>query len=97
MQSTYPAISNNATLAQVVSFLREIGRLRETEDLADFINLNNTFIRGRLVGRAAPSSNSDVSASDREGDTFFDGTYQYTLVDVSGTLKWDRRVLDVSW
>ena len=96
MQSLYPEIRNEK---DVVSALQEIARLRETEDLADFLNLNNRFVLGRglFTARSAPSSNSDVLATDNEGDIVNDATYEYKLLDISGTLLWDRRTLDVAW
>lgn len=79
--------------------LQEIRRLREYEDISDFQNLNNRFVlgRGRFTTRAAPSSNSDVLATDNEGDIVNDATYEYKLLNISGTLKWDRRLLDTTW
>lgn len=94
--STYPEVRNEE---DVVPALQEIVRLREDEDISDFTNLNNRFVlgRGRFISRAAPSSNSDVLAGDVEGDIVNDATREYKLLNISGTLKWDRRTLDVSW
>ena len=77
-----------------------MARLRETEDISDFNNLDNRFVRGRglFETRAAPSSPSDVLAADEEGDIVNDNTYEYKLLNISGTgLRWDRRTLDVGW
>ena len=75
--------------------LLEIIRIRE-EDVTEFANLSNIYLPGRSTGRV-PSSNSDVLATDQEGDVVNDGTYEYKLIDDSGTLKWDRRTLDIAW
>ena len=93
MKSTYPAVSR---LDDLLFFAREITRLREIEDLPDFNNLRQVFVGGRSTTRV-PSGPTDVVATDQLGDIVYDATYQYTLVDDSGTLKWDRRALDVSW
>jgi len=95
-QSPYPEVR---TEEDMLPALQEIRRLREQEDISDFTNLNNRFVlgRGRFTSRVAPSSNSDVLATDTEGDIVNDATFEYKLLDISGTLKWDRRTLDVSW
>ncbi|HUV84254.1 MAG TPA: hypothetical protein VMV86_01010 [Methanosarcinales archaeon] len=95
-QSLYPETRNED---DIIRTLQEIARLRETEDISDFQNLNQRFVLGRglFTSRAAPSSNSDVLATDNEGDIVNDATYEYKLLNISGSLKWDRRTLDVSW
>lgn len=97
--SLYPDIPPELTLEEVRDILAEIVRLREQEDISDFTNLNNRLVRGRgrFQERAAPTSNSDVVATDQEGDIVNDATYEYKLLNISGTLKWDRRTLDVAW
>lgn len=61
------------------------------------------LIEGKLKGRirtgfrAAPSSNSDVISGDVEGDVVTDATYKYELLTVSGSLKWHRTTLNISW
>lgn len=67
------------------------------QDIVEWINLDNRFVAGRVVSRAAPSSATDTAAGDTVGDIVRDATYEYKLLDISGTLKWDRRALDVSW
>lgn len=58
---------------------------------------------GKLPGRirtglrAVPSGNADVIAGDALGDVVTNGTYVYTLISVSGALKWDRRAHSVGW
>jgi len=84
----------------VVDTLQEIARLRETEDISDFNNLPNRFVLGRglFETRAAPSSPSDVLATDELGDIVNDATHEFKLLNISGTgLRWDRRALDVGW
>ena len=84
----------------VVSSLQEMARLRETEDISDFQNLNQRFVSGRglFETRAAPSSPSNVLATDELGDIVNDTTHEFKLLNISGTgLRWDRRALDVGW
>ena len=102
-RTIYPEVerTGNDTLDITIIFnsLREIARLREIEDISDFNNLTQRFVRGRgrFEERAAPSSASDVLATDEEGDIVNDATYEYKLLNISGTLLWDRRALDTSW
>lgn len=95
-QSLYPEVRDEQ---DVVQALQEIARLREVEDISDFRNLKQQFVsgRGRFTQRAAPSSASDVAATDSLGDIVNDATYEYKLLNISGTLLWDRRTLDTSW
>lgn len=95
-QSPYPHVVDEK---DVVDALREIARLREDEDIGDFTNLNERFVfgRGLFTSRAAPSSNSDVLSTDNEGDVVNDASFEYKLLNISGTLLWDRRALDTSW
>lgn len=95
-QSLYPDITEEDDILDV---LAEIIRLRETEDISDFTNLPQRFVSGRglFTTRTAPSSNSDVIATDNEGDIVNDATFEYKLLSISGTLTWDRRTLDVTW
>jgi hypothetical protein len=73
-------------------------RIRQT-DLDDWNNLPSRFVQGRglLTSRDAPASASDVLSTDEEGDICNDATYEYKLLNISGTFLWDRRVLDTSW
>ena len=96
MPSFYPDVSDEE---DILDTLREIVRLRQVEDVADFDNLPQRFVSGRglFTTRVAPSSNSNVLATDNEGDIVNDATHEYKLLNISGTLKWDRRTLDVAW
>lgn len=101
MKSQYPVLSPNATSQEVQRWIEEVTRLRQTEDVPDFTNLPNVFVRGRLVERAVPASHSDVAVTDNIGDWFygFDGGDHriYVLVDDGGTPKWARINANVSW
>lgn len=69
-------------------------------DLIESIRqLRNNRLQGRqrTDTRAAPSSATNVVAGDSLGDVVTDGTYIYTLIDVSGTLKWDRQAHSTGW
>ncbi len=60
--------------------------------------LRGKFVSGRLrIDRTAPSSHSDVVGGDELGDIMRSGTYEYLLVNDSGTLKWARHAIDVTW
>jgi len=54
------------TLEDASAALEEITRTRR-EDVADFTNLPNIFMRGRRVGRV-PSSSADVIDGDKDMD-----------------------------
>ena len=94
--SQYPSI---ITETNVVETLQEIVRLREDEDVSDFTNLPNRFVSGRglFQTRVAPSSSSDVLATDVEGDIVNDATHEFKLLELSGTLAWTRILLDTAW
>ena len=84
----------------VIPNLQEMARIRQDEDISDFSNLDNRFVKGRglFETRAAPSTPSDVLATDELGDIVNDNTYEYKLLNISGSgLLWDRRTLDVGW
>lgn len=78
--------------------LNQIVALR-SEDIREFDTLNDTKMKGRLrTGvRAVPTAFDDVNADDLEGDVLNDGTYLYRLINDSGTLKWHRESLSISW
>ena len=94
-QSTYPIVE---TADDLIGFAKEITRLREVEDVPDFTNLTQRFVSGRTTTRI-PSTPTDVEPTDNEGDIVTDGAngFEYKLIDVSGTLTWDRRTLNTSW
>lgn len=61
-------------------------------------NGRTAFVLGRYrTDRTAPTSATDVVNGDLEGDYLYDATYQYTLVNAGGAIRWDRRTLNVSW
>lgn len=77
----------------VLNFVQDAARIRE-EDIEDFNNLSNTFIKGRKVDKI-PLGSSDTS-DNRVGDFNYDANYLYICVDNSGTAEW-RRVAIGSW
>lgn len=102
--SLYPDViegkNTKETLDNIVELLYEVVRLRDQEDISDFNNLPQRFVRGRglFESRLAPTSPTDVLATDQEGDIVNDNTYEYKLLNISGSgLLWDRRTLDVTW
>ena len=81
--------------------LSDIIRDRE-EDIAEYNNLRLGKLDGRIrtAVRAAPSAFDDVLGGadpDGEGDIVVDATYVYTLINVAGTLKWDRYTHSTGW
>jgi len=95
MKALYPLLLSED---QIPEILREIIRLRNA-DVSDWTNLGQQYVigRGRFTSRAAPANATDVEDTDQEGDYVNDATYEYKLLNISGTLKWDRRTLSVGW
>lgn len=89
---SYDLIPND-TVEQLGEFCRSVARIRE-EDIQDFNNLSNVFMRGRKVGKI-PTGSTDVAATDRLGDFNYDASYLYLCVDNSGA-TW-RRIALGSW
>lgn len=55
------------------------------------LRLYSSYVQGRLrTDRPVPTSSSDVQPPDHEYDIVPDTTYQYYLVNISGTLTWVR-------
>lgn len=90
--SQYPQLPSTPTNDDVVFWIDEVARLREQEDIGDFDNLVNRFIRGRKVAKV-PSSSTDVDATDQEGDFNYDDSFMYLAVLNSGNLVWRRVAL----
>lgn len=89
----YPRTPVN-TLEDVFNILRYITREREN-DIVDFNNLSNVFMRGRKVGKI-PTASNDVDPADKVGDFNYTVSYLYILVDNAGTAVWRRATLG-SW
>lgn len=89
----YPKItSDDATdLYNAMAF---ISRAR-INDITDWNNLENIFMRGRKVGKV-PTGSADIAATDKVGDFNYSTTYLYLCVDNAGTAVW-RRVALSSW
>lgn len=93
----YAPISSSAQLPDVVNWLRGIS-IQRTDDVKEINNLNTQYVQGRLrTDRAAPSSHSDVTATDQLGDIVRTGSFEYIVVNDAGTLKWSRVALNVAW
>jgi hypothetical protein len=101
MKSEYPLVPLQSSVEDLTAWAQEVVRIRQLEDLPDFTNLPNVYMRGRRIERVAPTSHSDVVATDVEGDFVygFDGSNHnlFILVNDSGTLKWGRFNVNVSW
>jgi len=85
-------LENNA-LEELWRYCQELTRTRN-EDVKDFTNLSNIFMRGRKVGKI-PSGSADIVITDRPGDFNYDANYMYICVDNSGA-TW-RRITLGSW
>jgi len=64
-------------------------------DINDFNNLENVFMRGRKVGKI-PTGSADIAVTDRIGDFNYDDSYLYLVVDSSGSAVW-RRIGLTTW
>ena len=89
--TVFNQFGQSSTMADVI---RE-----RSNDIAVVSGLQTGKLQGRIrtSTRAAPTSNSDVVAGDAEGDVVVGATYVYTLISISGTLKWDRRAHSAAW
>jgi len=98
MKTQWPVLAANPSPLEITNFLREVTRLRQTEDVPDFTNLNNVFVSGRSTSRI-PTAATDVEATDVLRDIVYalDGSYMYVLIDVSGTPTWGRIAIDTAW
>lgn len=88
----YPDIRREEDLQKVVRYMVKERR----NDVNDFRNLDARFMKGRKVGKI-PTAFNDVEVTDVVGDFNYDASYLYILVDDSGTNKWSRIALSVSW
>lgn len=78
--------------------MNRLSALQAIDDAQVHSTLKGRFVQGRLrTDRATPSANSNVVGDDRLGDIVRTAAYEYIVVDDSGTLKWARQALDVSW
>lgn len=76
---------------------------KRIKDLENKLEAAERGIRQSVAGRlrtdrtTAPTSNGDVNSTDKLGDIIRTTTYQYTVVNDGGTLKWARSALDITW
>jgi hypothetical protein len=70
------------TLESIFNWARSISRIR-TDDVGDYTNLPNIYMRGRKVGKV-PTSATDIAVDDRIGDFNYDTVYFYFVVDTGG-------------
>ena len=89
----YPKIGQS--LHDDVVRVLEVAIQERKNDIKDFDNLTNVFIRGRKVDKV-PSGATDITAADRVGDFNYDADYLYIVVDDAGTAEW-RRAAIASW
>lgn len=83
----YPTIGNN----KVNDVLNKITEIRK-QDIVEFRNLEQRFIRGRKVNKI-PTSSTDVVTGDLLGDFSFSDTNLYILVNSGGNLEWRTAAL----
>ena len=81
----YPNKIYNTTEDHTIT-LDAISRAR-LEDISEFNNLPNVFMRGRKVGKI-PTSSTDISPTDKDGDFNYDETYVYLCVPSGSTVVW---------
>ena len=86
----YPSLRDK-TLDGAHEMLQYISRERDN-DITEFNNLTNIFMRGRKVGKI-PTSSTDIVPSDRVGDFSYDPDYLYIVINDSGTAEWRRATL----
>lgn len=86
----YPSILNTQ---ETESWMRQVTELRN-QDVADWNNLPELYMRGRKVDKV-PSASTDTTGN-QKGDFNYDASYLYICVDNSGTLSWRRASLS-SW
>lgn len=53
--------------------------------------------KGELARSSAPSSSGDVVDNDREYDFYYDSSYVYRVLSISGSLTWVRSAITTSW
>lgn len=94
MKTLYEFIES-ADPQDLANFCREVARLR-VDDVNDFTNLPNVFMRGRKVGKI-PATSADITDGDRVGDfnyaTSGGSEYLFVCMDVGGNAVWRRVVL----
>lgn len=86
----YPQL-NSDSKEDIAAVVRAISREREN-DISDYDNLPNRFMRGRKIARI-PTGSADVAAGDRVGDFNYDASYLYLLVNAT---EW-RRITLGAW
>lgn len=90
--SNYPKLVNE-TPQEIAKVVRQIIRIRQTEDVQRFNNLDNRYLPGRFAGRV-PAHSSDILATDQIGDVSFDTSYRYELMKIGSTqYQWNRMAL----
>lgn len=90
-------LSSTDTQTKLDAIQKEVDRLRRAIEVQPAL-YNAKFVLGRFRhDRVAPTSNADVLASDKEGDIVRSATREYVVVNDSGTLKWARFSIDVTW
>jgi hypothetical protein len=89
----FPEILND-TSAHLAETLRRINLLRN-DDIGDWDDLPNRYMRGRKVEKV-PTSSSDTASTDRAGDFNYSASFFYLCVNNAGTIVW-RRIALSSW
>lgn len=86
----WPRLTNDETrsIASVLKFMIQ----ERGNDISEFQNLPNIFVRGRKVSKVPVDSN-DIEATDLEGDINYSGNTMWVCVNEGGLLKWKRITL----
>lgn len=80
----FPEILNERTWLEVVGMRQN--------DVKDFDNISKVY-KKKSLRTVAPNSSSDVLPTDSEGDSFSADNFFYYLVNINGSLKWQRAAL----
>ena len=86
MRNPYKNLGYNPEIKEIVDWCRQATRERafDLEDYDDQIRTNPVYFT------TPPSSSSDLSGTEKEGDLAADTSYLYIVVNNSGTLQWQR-------
>lgn len=81
---SFPQEINSDTWKRVVG-------MRE-DDISDFNNMPKVYVT-RSPRTASPSSPTDITAADSQGDSFAADGFLYYLANINGNLRWQRAIL----
>lgn len=93
---SYPTLAS-PNVQNIAKWILGISKQRN-DDIVEIANLKSKYLTGRVrTDREFPTANGDVNDTDKEGDIVRSATYEVILINDSGTLKWARSALTVTW